>query len=661
MSASATIHVNKQKNIESRPTNKILRIGNGTNLDIIQKDDADCSDDDDDLNSIDGNINRSSPLFFCPRTIGDVLRPSRSNSPDLFSTSKNRPYPPAADALHQVNKNESSFTPKNSSLYRKSSTPQTSYTPRNNQHSIYSTPEHFHHNNNAEQSPNSLARLSRFISSPGPNTYNHQAIYNTTRYRRNDPSDWMYKSLGSAWTKVIVNIYQCNEDYELLFALDTCRQLLDDQLQRIEGEEKRLKQLDNIRTSLDLINTYADDVQQASKRFPSSDSYGTKTDEERKDDDMTHDEDLYDIPKYNYPKIQHNSISMPLTTFKQLEPSQQKTFEDPVNNNDHLNPFLDVGSPSFSPTFQKNYSYTPNRQASNKETMYISNLSKYQKFKLDYLRFTKKDLESALNEKKRKKPQIFTHTVHDSITSLLNDYFNENYINRLPNELLIEIFQFLPANKLSDVAQVCKEWSGHQRGDPIWRPLYIERFHFLEAKQISSSFYELFEDRLRDPHIGDLVEVAWKGKFRLESLDIYQGLAWWSAIVVDKAIQEHKYKIHYPGWDSRWDEWVHRDRLRWTCQVDLDQKICVNDDVEVWCCGSNVPGAWLEAVVTKIRNNKYCVGKVLQQGAPPLWVDRDRIRISPKDARKLGGKRDGTKSFFTVPDGSVASSSCQIM
>jgi hypothetical protein len=43
------------------------------------------------------------------------------------------------------------------------------------------------------------------------------------------------------------------------------------------------------------------------------------------------------------------------------------------------------------------------------------------------------------------------------------------------------------------------------------------------------------QERLLDPHVGDLVEVAWKGKFRLESLDIYQGLAWWSAIVVDKS------------------------------------------------------------------------------------------------------------------------------
>ena len=28
-----------------------------------------------------------------------------------------------------------------------------------------------------------------------------------------------------------------------------------------------------------------------------------------------------------------------------------------------------------------------------------------------------------------------------------------------------------------------------------------------------------------------------------------------------------RYKIHYPGWISRWDEWVDRKRLRWSWQT----------------------------------------------------------------------------------------------
>lgn len=55
--------------------------------------------------------------------------------------------------------------------------------------------------------------------------------------------------------------------------------------------------------------------------------------------------------------------------------------------------------------------------------------------------------------------------------------------------------------------------------------------------------------------------------------------------------------LNHNRWDSRWDEWVHRDRLRWTVEQDLNLRIGPNDDVEIWCCGSNVPGAWLEAKV----------------------------------------------------------------
>tara|TARA_B110000090_G_scaffold192162_1_gene225334 strand:- start:158 stop:352 length:195 start_codon:yes stop_codon:yes gene_type:complete len=50
--------------------------------------------------------------------------------------------------------------------------------------------------------------------------------------------------------------------------------------------------------------------------------------------------------------------------------------------------------------------------------------------------------------------------------------------------------------------------------------------------------------------------VAWRGKFRLEAMDVYQGLAWWVAEIVDKHTEQGKYKIRYPGWESRWDEWV---------------------------------------------------------------------------------------------------------
>ena len=134
-----------------------------------------------------------------------------------------------------------------------------------------------------------------------------------------------------------------------------------------------------------------------------------------------------------------------------------------------------------------------------------------------------------------------------------------------------------------------------------------------------------FRQRLADPQIGDKVEVAWKGKFRLEAMDVYQGTAWWVAEVVDKHSAVGRFKIHYPGWESRWDEWVPRNRLRWAVDKNILCQIIAGSEVELWCYGANVPGAWLETKVKKIRDGRFCLNKVLPTGL--LWVDRDRLRL----------------------------------
>lgn len=43
--------------------------------------------------------------------------------------------------------------------------------------------------------------------------------------------------------------------------------------------------------------------------------------------------------------------------------------------------------------------------------------------------------------------------------------------------------------------------------------------------------------------VGDKVEVAWSGKFRLESLKVYNGMAWWLAHVVAKSSQPGYYQV----------------------------------------------------------------------------------------------------------------------
>ena len=46
---------------------------------------------------------------------------------------------------------------------------------------------------------------------------------------------------------------------------------------------------------------------------------------------------------------------------------------------------------------------------------------------------------------------------------------------------------------------------------------------------------------------GDRVEVSWKG-------------SWYAASVV--AVGQGRYRVHYDGWDSSWDEWVEPARVR---------------------------------------------------------------------------------------------------
>lgn len=198
----------------------------------------------------------------------------------------------------------------------------------------------------------------------------------------------------------------------------------------------------------------------------------------------------------------------------------------------------------------------------------------------------------------------------------------------LPAFVIQEILQYLQLSDFANVPAVCKDLKTICYSDEVWSVFYAHRFlrhNPLTQPAINYDYMRLFKERFQDPQIGDRVEVSWNGKFRLESSDVYFGLAWWVGVVVDKHSAHKKYKIHYPGWDARWDEWVPKSRLRWTVERNDVETIQVNDIVELWCCGTSVPGAWLESYVRKVRDGKYCVGRVMTSGN--LWVDRDRLRL----------------------------------
>ena len=252
----------------------------------------------------------------------------------------------------------------------------------------------------------------------------------------------------------------------------------------------------------------------------------------------------------------------------------------------------------------------------------------------DRLRFCRADFENAKSVLRRN-PSTWSDVLARECSSITSQYFNLSAFRVLPHAVIQEIFLWLPIDEFSPVPCVCREWYELGTGDEVWQVFY--RYKFLRHNPgtmptLRSNYMASFKTRLADPQIGDKVEVAWRGKFRLEAMDVYQGLAWWVAEVVDKHPSQGKYKIRYPGWESRWDEWVTRSRLRWAVDSNALCQIQPGAVVELWCCGANVPGAWLESRVKKVRNGRYCINRVLSTG--PLWVERDRLRLvkHPADA-----------------------------
>lgn len=244
----------------------------------------------------------------------------------------------------------------------------------------------------------------------------------------------------------------------------------------------------------------------------------------------------------------------------------------------------------------------------------------------DRIRFCKSSLESTLRSI-RHKISNWSNELEKFVIRIMKTYFDECKFRMLPQCIIQEIMLWMPIDEFSTVLQISQEFNDFGNTDEVWRTLYSYKFLSKNPNTIpeqKNNYKELFRQRLADPQVGDHVEVSWSGKFRLEAQEVYQGLAWWVAEVVRKQVDSNRYMIKYPGWESRWDEWVVRDRLRWSVDRNNKSKLQASDVVELWCYGSNVPGAWLETIVKRVRNGRYNVGKVSSTGS--LWVERDRLR-----------------------------------
>jgi hypothetical protein len=265
----------------------------------------------------------------------------------------------------------------------------------------------------------------------------------------------------------------------------------------------------------------------------------------------------------------------------------------------------------------------------------------------DRLRFCKADYDNAVKGL-RKNRSLWSSNLFRETMTITIAFFNISLFAKLPTVLFYEIILWLPSSDLASILLVSSEWNQLAIHNDLWRCLFQRKFLISNpgaSPSLSSVIPVMtaYKTRLEDPQVGDKVEVAWKGKFRLETQDVYQGLAWWVAEVVEKNPSQGKYKIRYPGWESRWDEWVSRTRLRWTVASNTIEQIDTGDVVELWCVGQNVPGAWLESKVKKVRAGRYCLGKVVSSGS--LWVDRDRLRLVRKSYEHEGGGGDSRHSL----------------
>ena len=69
---------------------------------------------------------------------------------------------------------------------------------------------------------------------------------------------------------------------------------------------------------------------------------------------------------------------------------------------------------------------------------------------------------------------------------------NTNYNLRLPNDFLIQTFEYLPFDRLACVNRVCKHWNNLANSNVLWKHLFEKKFPCLLYKKTPSSWKTLY-------------------------------------------------------------------------------------------------------------------------------------------------------------------------
>jgi uncharacterized protein with FMN-binding domain len=99
---------------------------------------------------------------------------------------------------------------------------------------------------------------------------------------------------------------------------------------------------------------------------------------------------------------------------------------------------------------------------------------------------------------------------------------------------------------------------------------------------------------------GDALEVEWKGK-------------WYPAKILE--VKDGKYKIHYDGYESSWDEWVTTARMRGGATWKVGDPLQVQ-----W------KGQWYPASIIEVKDGKYKIHYDGYDASWDEWIGTDRMK-----------------------------------
>jgi hypothetical protein len=160
------------------------------------------------------------------------------------------------------------------------------------------------------------------------------------------------------------------------------------------------------------------------------------------------------------------------------------------------------------------------------------------------------------------------------------------------------------------------------RSDLKWEPVRIRGCRS-EKRLVRFYRYSDATDRLVEPH--ELRPIEFRRYPVGASLGVYWGGQVWDAEVLK--VDGDFHLVHYPGWESFWDEWVLSDRIAGSGPASDSSTtgdrlaLATGDRVEVeW------RGRWWPAVVQAVRQDRALIHYEDHEASWDEWVLPSRVR-----------------------------------